>query len=212
MLNPVLLEDNVALRLFFYTEFRSSSILFIRFFKMRSLKVWLALGIVAMSCWACGMSEGQIVNMYVSQMTVYERRIEADAYDVGKITSGIDTSITEQQRAELVKTLKGQIARLKDTIKAIEGANCPQPCQNMRVHYQGALQNRLEHCTILADFLEKKYQPGQAIDAKALAELKSKTGKLAQETAEYENKIHEDKVLLANSYREVQLPEVIENK
>ena len=65
---------------------------------------------------------------------------------------------------------------------------------------------------MLADFLEKNYRPGQAVDAKALAELKSKTSKLAQETAEYENKIHEDKVLLANSYREVQLPEVVESK
>lgn len=182
------------------------------FFKMRSLKVWLALGIVAVSCWACGMSEGQTVNMYVSQMTVYERRVEADAYDIGKITSEIDTDITEQQRDELTKALKAQSALLKDTIQAIEGANCPKPCQSMRIHYQGALQNRLEHCKVLADFLEKNYRPGQAVDAKALAELKSKTSKLAQETAEYENKIHEDKVLLANSYREVQLPEVVENK
>ena len=179
---------------------------------MRSLKVWLALGVVAVSCWACGMSEGQTVNMYVSQMTVYERRVEADAYDIGKITSEIDTSMTEEQRDKLVAALKDQTARLKDTIKAVEGANCPQPCQNMRLHYQGALQNRVEHCVVLANFLEKQYKPGQAVDTKALAELKSKTGKLAQETAEFENKIHEDKVLLANAYREVQLPEVVENK
>lgn len=179
---------------------------------MRSLKVWLALGIVAVSCWACGMSEGQTVNMYVSQMTVYERRVEADAYDIGKITSEIDTNMTEQKRNELTKALKAQTARLNDTIKAIEGASCPKPCQNMRIHYQGALKNRLEHCKVLADFLEKNYRPGQAVDTKALAELKGKTAKLAQETAEYENKIHEDKVLLANSYREVQLPEVVESK
>ncbi len=179
---------------------------------MRTLKVWLALGIVAISCWACGMSEGQTVNMYVSQMTVYERRVEADAYDIGKLTSQIDNPMTQQQCDELVKALRSQAGRLTDTIKAIEGANCPQPCQNMRLHYQGALQNRLAHCTVLADFLEKNYQSGQTVDSKALAELKGKTGKLAQETAEYENKIYEDKVLLANSYREVQLPEVVANK
>ncbi|MGM9998664.1 MAG: hypothetical protein ACI38Q_04640 [Candidatus Bruticola sp.] len=174
---------------------------------MKNFKVWLALSVVAMSCWACGMSEGQTANLYVSQMIIYERRVEADAYDIGKLTSKIGAEPSVEQCQELMSLLQGQAKRLQETLDFMDKANCPQSCKNMSLHYKGALTNRLEHCQALIGFL-KGYHPGQPVDMAAWSELQKTSRELSQKAAEYENKIHEDKAELANMYPEVQLPEV----
>ncbi|MGM9991342.1 MAG: hypothetical protein ACI376_00605 [Candidatus Bruticola sp.] len=176
---------------------------------MKNFKVWLALGAVALSCWACGMSEGQTANLYVSQMIIYERRIEADAYEISRLTSKAGAELSAEQCQELASVLQNQAKRLQETLDFMSKTDCPQSCKNISLHYKGALTNRLEHCKAFSKFLTN-YRPDQPLDAEAWSELQKNSQELSQKAADYENKIHEDKVELANMYPEVQLPEVAE--
>ena len=175
--------------------------------QIKKFKIWLALAFIVLACSACGMSEGQTVNLYVSQMTVYERRVEADAYDINKMASKLETGLTAEQHQELVKLLNDQQQRLKETLKAVEAARCPMPCEDIRSHYEKAFKNRIEHCQLWLDFLNKDCAKGQQPKAEAVHKLKVDSEKLLQEAEKLDAGLHEEKVKLARRYREVQLPE-----
>lgn len=176
---------------------------------MNKLKLWAVMGIMAVCLSACGMSEGQMVSMYVSQMTVYERRVEADAYDFSKLWQSLDGSLSEERRNEIVKLLTVQKGTFEETLTAVkEYPRCPKACVSLQSSYEEAFGLRIRHCDLLINFLKNEYKDNAAPSAEALAKLKEQNAEIVSKSASVEENIMKAKKDLVHQYREVQIPEV----
>lgn len=170
---------------------------------MNKFKLLCIFCLVAVSCWSCGMSEGQTVNMYVSQMTVYERRVEADSYELGKVCVDINGKINEDKKKELLKILGEQEKRFQATQEAIKDSHCPTQCSVLRDKYSQAFKLRIEHCQLLSNYLRNEYGK-EPVDEKALEQLKEQNKKIAEETKKVDEELRTCKADLASRYPEVE--------
>lgn len=179
---------------------------------MNKLKVWAALAIIAAACCGCGMSEGQTVNLYVSQLTVYERRVEADSYDLDKAVAEAvkNGTLSEADKKNLNARLNAQCKSFQDTLKNIGEASCPRPCEPLRAQYEQAFQNRIEHCQLLSKYLQSDLKGSASAEEAARVQKRSK--ELAIQAASCEQRIHEEKVVLARQFKELNVPETESSK
>lgn len=176
---------------------------------MSKIKLALIVALLAWGSVACGMSEGQLVGLYVSQMTVYERRVEADAQDLERLSASVNAQMSAQEREELVKVLQAQVQRFQETLKIVQESQAHKECESLKQQYELAFQARVEQSQLFLTYLRDKWQPQGQLDPNVVNEFVRASQELEEKTMQSEERIRQDKIVLARQYKEVQVPEVV---
>lgn len=153
--------------------------------------------LLLLSTVGCSAPEGQNAVMYLSSVTVQERRIETDA-------RAIDEILVQSQNGNIdSQALFKAIKKAKETAKIgqeeIAKLNVPDSTKNIHELYKKVFDLNVQQLS-LAEQLLTSPQDEKKAEKQQLAELK-------KQIEEVEQQILDEKRRLSSQYQEVQLPE-----
>lgn len=146
----------------------------------------------------CGMSAGQELNLYLGAVTVQERRLEDDAHRLENLLA--DNADKDKVRAELKKIS----ASIKESDEAIKAVRVPKTAEAIQKDYEKAFGYALKRVNATERLLTEGISAEDR--DKALQEL----NELKIKAEETDQDILKARREFADTYREVQLPDVYE--
>ncbi len=153
--------------------------------------------LLLLSTVGCSAPEGQNAVMYLSSVTVQERRIETDARAIDEILMQSQNGNIDSQA--LLKAIKKAKETAKIGQEEIAKLNVPDSTKNIHELYKKVFDLNVQQLS-LAEQLLTSPQDEKKAEKQQLAELK-------RQIEEVEQQILDEKRRLSSQYQEVQLPE-----
>ena len=145
------------------------------------------------------MSEGQNAVLYLGSVTVQERRIETDAYDIEKVLEQQEKT-GQADRTALAAAIKKAILTTKTGKEELEKINVPESAKTIHELYKQLFDANERQLGLAQQILDAKDQNDGAKARRDLAEVRSEITGLSRQ-------ILDEKRKLSAAYQEVQLPE-----
>ena len=136
--------------------------------------------------------------MYLSSVTIQERRIETDAKCIDKIIDSSDSSTLDRQA--LIDAIKKAKKTASTGKEELEKLHVPESTKKIHELYKQIFALNIQQIDIAGQILSSADSAKNAEMLKQLADIKKQIETLSQE-------ILDEKRALSASYQEVQLPE-----
>ena len=154
--------------------------------------------LLLLSTVGCSAPEGQNAVMYLSSVTVQERRIETDARAIDEILVQSQNGNIDSQA--LLKAIKKAKETAKIGQEEIAKLNVPDSTKNIHELYKKVFDLNVQQLSLAEQLLTSPQDEKKAEKQQQLAELK-------KQIEEVEQQILDEKRRLSSQYQEVQLPE-----
>lgn len=169
----------------------------------RSLSICSLLLVLSLTT-ACGMSEGQSVNLYLGSVTVHERRLEDDA---ARLNTVMEQPLKGENLQAALTIVKGSLKSTEASLKEIEAVQVPKEAGRVHEYYLKQFKVSRDSLTAAKEILEgaakAEKEPTKRPDN--AAQLK-KLQQLNEQTAELDKRIDDEIAVLAKTYPEVKIP------